>query len=527
MTEHPNPVHAVSAPDTRWSTVNVAEALQGVQTPLSYGLWGPAMEESIQTAFVWFGAIPEINEPRTVDDGFTAPFYGRPAGNMTYIGRLADLLPGTDGDVVQEKVFGMPRGPARRTPVAIYRGYPRILVNLPRAAYRAPRALPGALEANRKWWRSEVLDAPPNDLAAAQRLFAQCHRRFVDAGSHHTVVSFLGPELLERLGDLAEAATGERSLGYELATGFGGMEETGIVADMWAAAQGRMSIAEIQRRHGFHGPNEGQLESRSWREDPAPIETAVRAYAAGAGGDPRAREREQTRRRKLAVAKVEAGLPRWRRPQLRLVSKITASFIPAREIGKAAFLHAIDAGRCAARAGGRDLAANGYLADPEDVFFLTPEEFLGPARDFTETAAERRANHARYERLGLPQSWTGNPDPIKLDEGTGKQDVRRFAGIGIIGERVVGRARVITDPATAELEPGDILICETTDPSWVPLFMLVDAIVVDVGGQMSHGAIVARELGVTCVVNTRTGTRDIPDGAQIAVDGAAGTVELL
>jgi pyruvate,water dikinase len=66
-----------------------------------------------------------------------------------------------------------------------------------------------------------------------------------------------------------------------------------------------------------------------------------------------------------------------------------------------------------------------------------------------------------------------------------------------------------------------------TDPSWTPLFMLADALVIDTGGQMSHGAIVARELGVTCVINTISGTRTIPEGAQISVDGATGLVEIL
>jgi pyruvate,water dikinase len=66
----------------------------------------------------------------------------------------------------------------------------------------------------------------------------------------------------------------------------------------------------------------------------------------------------------------------------------------------------------------------------------------------------------------------------------------------------------------------------TTDPSWTPLFMLADALVIDTGGAMSHGAIVARELGVTCVINTGTGTRVIPDGATITVDGSTGIVAI-
>ena len=93
--------------------------------------------------------------------------------------------------------------------------------------------------------------------------------------------------------------------------------------------------------------------------------------------------------------------------------------------------------------------------------------------------------------------------------GNGHGELR---GIGIVGDKVTGRARVIHDPNDADLEPGDILVCVTTDPSWTPLFMLADALVIDTGGAMSHGAIVARELGVTCVINTVTGTREIQTG---------------
>jgi pyruvate,water dikinase len=97
-------------------------------------------------------------------------------------------------------------------------------------------------------------------------------------------------------------------------------------------------------------------------------------------------------------------------------------------------------------------------------------------------------------------------------------------GIGVVGGEVTGRARIVHDPRTADLAQGDVLVCPTTDPSWTPLFMLAEALVIDTGGAMSHGAIVARELGVTCVINTVTGTRDIPEGATVTVNGTTGVV---
>jgi phosphoenolpyruvate synthase/pyruvate phosphate dikinase len=93
---------------------------------------------------------------------------------------------------------------------------------------------------------------------------------------------------------------------------------------------------------------------------------------------------------------------------------------------------------------------------------------------------------------------------------------------------VEGTARIITDHAKAyELAEGEILVCELTDPGWTPYFEIAAAVVIDIGGPLSHGAIVARELGVPCVINTGNGTRRIPAGARVRVDGGTGTVNLL
>jgi phosphoenolpyruvate synthase/pyruvate phosphate dikinase len=87
---------------------------------------------------------------------------------------------------------------------------------------------------------------------------------------------------------------------------------------------------------------------------------------------------------------------------------------------------------------------------------------------------------------------------------------------------------VILDPTDpGDLEPGDVLVCRTTDPSWVSLFFVAAGCVIDVGGPMSHGAIVARELDIPCVINTRDGTRRLRTGDIIRLDGTAGTVEVL
>ena len=197
-----------------------------------------------------------------------------------------------------------------------------------------------------------------------------------------------------------------------------------------------------------------------------------------------------------------------------------------RELGKASYLQAADVARAAARRLGELLAGSVALRDPDDVFFATAGELLGslPA-DLCERVAFRRERYERYRQLALPATWTGVPTPIPLaseaDDSVGRLELRGLpASAGVVR----GRARRVTDPATAKLEPDEILVCETTDPSWAALFVIAAGVVIDIGGAISHGAIVARELGLPAVINTGEAMRRLRTGDLIEVDGDQGVV---
>ena len=89
---------------------------------------------------------------------------------------------------------------------------------------------------------------------------------------------------------------------------------------------------------------------------------------------------------------------------------------------------------------------------------------------------------------------------------------------------ITGRARVILDPTGAHLEPGEILVAPSTDPGWTPLFLTAGGLVMEMGGAISHGAVVAREYGIPAVVGVTGATERITTGQQITIDGAAGKV---
>jgi pyruvate,water dikinase len=206
------------------------------------------------------------------------------------------------------------------------------------------------------------------------------------------------------------------------------------------------------------------------------------------------------------------------------VLDLAAKRIPMRGVGKRSFLQGIDGTRAAARRLGQLLAADGLLENPDDAFYLTWRELmLGPPPDARELVALRRARRAEYQALVLPGSWTGTPVPIPAST----EAVDTVSGIAASGGVVEGRVRVLLSPDFDEVEPDEILVAPTTDPSWSSVMFISAALVVDIGSALSHAAVVARELGLPCVVNTRSGTRDLRTGDLVRVDGDAGTVTVL
>jgi phosphohistidine swiveling domain-containing protein len=524
----PNPVHMHSGPGISWTTANFGEAIPGVQTPLCLSFWVDASEASLRRMSVDLGAYRRRDaavgdRPGSGADGrYMGTFYGRMCGNITTFRALADRMPATSGDAFEEQIFGVRRTGEQCRPVR--RRYPVVAAKLPAAALRVPPRLVAARAANEAWWRAAVAD-PGADLAAAQATLGEAFRRFEMLIHAQGLVGMLAQACFERVGALARAA-GLDGAEAELVTGYGGMEETLLLTDLWRTARGGMAMAEFLGRHGFHGPSTGDITTPSWREDPAPLEALLPVYRALADDQaPDRRQATQVASRQATEARLLAALPAPQRPIARLVLRLTARFVPLREVGKAAYVQAFDVARAAARAAGAALEKEGVVGDAGDVFFLTREELCGRLPDeVAAVVAERRAFHDACRRVTIPEYWRGMPALTPLAEPV-DDDEHSLEGIGVSPGRVTGRVRVIHDPLVeTTLEPGEILVCATTNPAWITLFLVAGALVIDLGGPLSHGAIAARELGIPCVINTRSGTARLRTGDLVVVDGDAGTV---
>lgn len=521
-----NPLDWQSPEDWVWTTVNTSETLVGVLMPLSWAYWEEAIEDGMRRCFHDFGVLSarEVTDPPQNEERFTAVFAGRYAASINAMRKIGDRMLGTDGDAVEEQILGgISSGIPRQNSI---RRYPIILAKMPRVAIGLPKRLDAARRATDAWWKEQTDPAIVADLdGAADRLVA-ARRRFQDLMRIHAASTMLAQAAYDQVKQLSEGA-GFEGLERRLVTGYGNFEEAHIAADLWSVPRDRLSMDEFISRHGYHGPREGTIDSRSWRQDRTPLLSLIKTYKEMPDSDdPVDSEQARLDERIAAEEALYGALGRAARPRAKAILGFARRHVPLREVSKAAFLQAIDAGRAAAHADGEWLAKGGHLDDPQDVFFLDLPDVASRRTEGLRTIVEeRRAERNHWQELYLPDSWAGIPEPITLasrDDGEGE-----VAGIAVSSGVVEGLVRLILNLEEDDIEPGEILVCETTDPSWASWFLVASALVIDVGGVMSHGAIVAREMGVPCVINTRNGTRRLRTGDRVRVDGDAGTVTVL
>jgi pyruvate,water dikinase len=505
-------LHSPDTADAHWSTDNVGEAAPGVLTPLSWSLWG-AMGDRAPREVAFRLGVFSSRERRTFP-AIVRPCYGRMSIRMEFVGTVGDRMPGVTGPEAVGSLCGrVPETMAfRPTP----KRYPVIAARLPRAMLATPQAIRTAAAETDRWWRDEIRRLPGLDLERAKTALSCAMHRFDETLTIHSLglLAIMQP-LLVALTDLVERA----GIGDIGALSGSGGAEMAIIEDIWKASRGELSVGDVVANHGFHGPLEGEVSSLVWREDPAPLERMIRNYAG-------CHERESPAQRALLARRqlpelqqaVVSALPATRRPGARFLLERAARLLPLRGVGKRAFLQSLDVARGTTRRLSELLEL--------DAFYLTTGELLGPLPANAEILISRRRQRRReYEALMIPNMWRGVPAPSIAHQS--HDGATTIGGIGVSAGITEGFVRVVTDPGFTEVEPGEILVTPTTDPSWASIMFISSALVVDIGGPLSHAAVVARELGIPCVVNTRHGSRVLHTGDFVRVDGNDGTVEVL
>jgi len=257
---------------------------------------------------------------------------------------------------------------------------------------------------------------------------------------------------------------------------------------------------------GHRGPGEVEMRSTSYSDEPDLLVQMVAKALETA----------------VPTVFVPQSLPVWARP----VGGAAANQLRDREIRRDKMVRAIWLLRGLLREQGRRLVRAGVLPVVDDVFFLLVDELDAPPPDIAGVVARRRGQQRELTALVPPLAFSGHWHPSRTPEvalGPGES----LSGLGVCGGLVRGRARVIAAETIADLKPGEVLVAKVTDIGYTPAFAYAAAVVTELGGPLSHTAIVAREYGFPCVVGARGATSRLESGSLIEVDGASGRVTVL
>ena len=510
---------ALPGPATALSLTTVADGLQAAVDAASdlVGLNGVAGLEAKTRFQATFGHRMYVSVVCGMAIGELSPGWDAESIADQFLGRHADEVDLADPATLPMDVPGNRRaalrakaGLAIRT-IGLAAGYSRDVDELVRQTDRLDRLVSDARQLSDV--RLQVLGELARDLVIDS--WALAGRAAVLAGGLNAQadaisgmersVEHVGQELISGHGlagvrALADAARCDPSLVELLASPEATLDEVRRRAPAFAA-----EVDHALARFGHRGPGECELANPTFADDPSLLLRAVAGVLAG----PEVAS---------PAASPSGWVPRRARPVVRRAAKVTAE----RERGRSRVVALIGILRRIARERGRRLHAASVLDHPDDVFHLTFDQLWAPPYDARQVVARRRSERERLASIRLPTAFSGRWEPLGTSE---LLDVgASISAVGAAQGSATGRVRILTADRLVDLEPGEVLVSTVTDVGYTPLFGIAAAVVTDVGGVMSHAAVVAREFGIPAVVDTANATAVLADGMMVEVDGKAGTV---
>ena len=291
---------------------------------------------------------------------------------------------------------------------------------------------------------------------------------------------------------------------------------------MWEVAQGNLAVEEFLAQFGHRATEEFELAQPRWREDTSYIEQIVASFQMNPETNPVYRIQSQEEN-KLQAEKELNNLSKTRQKQIRRILDLTRRYMPFREKSKFYLMLGYELIRRALLEIGRRY----NLGD--GVFYLMIDELEMPFdRDGAmQKISARRAERSKILRIELPDviysdalNQIGDSIPV--------EEHNEMKGTGISAGVANGIAQILTDPTEASIDQKNyVLVCPSTDPGWTPLFLGAAALVMERGGVLSHGAVVAREYGIPAVAGISMATKRIKSGQMVRVDGTHGIVSVL
>jgi pyruvate,water dikinase len=288
------------------------------------------------------------------------------------------------------------------------------------------------------------------------------------------------------------------------------------------------ALDRFLENYGYRGIREAEIAAPRWSEDPTLMFAALRAHLVGTT-DLDERDRGLQRAREEAEGKLKKSVPLPVRPSVTKILEVVRRFTRMREHLRGHVVEVLGMFRGVALEASRRIEAREPEAGPDAAFFLTLAEVRRVLYDENERVAlrvqRRRLEHERNQALpDPPTTFVGFP-PDGVGIASTSTHLRGLAASCGVAE---GRVRILRDPShAANFQPGEVLVVAAADTGWAPLFLAASGVVTELGGPLSHAAIILREYGVPAVVNVTNATRSLRDGDLVRLDGDVGTVEIL
>ncbi len=293
-------------------------------------------------------------------------------------------------------------------------------------------------------------------------------------------------------------------------------------------------------KYGMRGGSEIDIARPRWNEDPTPlIQMLVGNLSREEPGTHRAHHAQLKKQGLEAAERMIRASSRLKRPLVRRLVRVCRQNLAIREHPKFLLIQWLGLMKRVTTECAEMLVREGRLGAKEDVFFLTipelsnamrgkgPASELGNEPTLEELVSRRKEEHQRNRKLSPPRVMTSEGEIVTKKHAGENLPANAIAGSAASPGVAEGKAKVVLDPSTAILEAGEILVAPFTDPGWTPLFINAKGLVMEVGGLMTHGSVVAREYGIPAVVCVPDATKKIQTGQHIRVNGDEGFVEIL
>jgi phosphohistidine swiveling domain-containing protein len=535
----------ISEDTVLWTRDNVGEIIPDVVTPLSWSILDPIINSAALHLHHRLGI--SANQLRFVDR-----FYGRVYGNTSALG------------LILEKLTSLKPQAAMRTcwmacvlPLQIR----KLLFSVPRKVSKLKKLKLKELSLE------EIFDQI-DDLTPTME----------SCMTAHITCTLMGDAFASHLRKMIGKWGGKYSTtSYSaLLTGLSGMKSAEPGIELWKLSRAAISnektrevivngessetfrildtfedgkefahqLKQFMNNYGYFSLQEFELSYPRWEDDPSFILKILKNYVLSENSvDPLTFESKQRKKRLETTKKIRKELTRskrtllYRRLSFDLVLFEVQHYVVWRENVKQNFVLAYNQLRRFYVELASRLVDRNLLEEKDDIFFLTAEEIkrISSGKIKTEIMKEEIDSRKRERdaNLNLPfpsviEAGADSKREIK-DSGEAEEAASTITlkGVGCSVGTVTGKARVILDPTAFEtLQEGEILVAPFTNPSWTPLFVTARGVITEVGGVSSHGAVVAREYGIPCVVNVKNATKIIKNGSTLTVDGKKGRVYL-